>query len=100
MKAVRFTVPKFKFRKLLFVGSAGQPGAVAYGFEDDDAADYFVARKVAVLTDDTPDVVFSRDEIDLDPDTVWAPGTPASIGIAGQKVLPPASGAASNGGDA
>lgn len=97
MKAVRFTVPKFKFRKLLFVGGAGEPGAVVYGFEDDDAADYFVARKVAVATTDAPDVVFSREEIDIDPETVWAPGTPAAIGTAGQKVLPAAPAVSSGG---
>lgn len=90
MKAVRFTVPKFKFRRLLFTGAVdgdGNPTGPVFGFEDDDAADYFVARKAAAHTADAPDVIFTKDEIDIDPATVWANGTPAEIGIAGQRVL-------------
>lgn len=89
MQAVKFK-GKWKQGRLTFVGKETGDGTVVgpvYGFEDPDAAPFFLATGFAVATDEEPDIVVTKDELDLDPATTWAPGTPASIGIAGQKVL-------------
>lgn len=78
--AIKFK-SKWKQGKILFV-----PGAV-YGFEDEDAPAFFIATGFAEATGDAPDVVFSKEEIDIDPNTRWAQGTPTEIATPGQKVL-------------
>ena len=47
---------------------------VNYGFEDPDAADFFIALGWADTVDAEPDVTITADELDIDPETVWAYG--------------------------
>lgn len=49
------------------------PG-VAYGFEDVDAAPFFKACGWASDSADTPAVIISQDELDIDPETTFADG--------------------------
>lgn len=73
-----------------FVGKTQEDGSVVgpvYGFEDPDAAPFFLATGFFVATDEAPDIVYSKDEIDINPDTRWNRATPAEYGAAGQKVI-------------
>jgi hypothetical protein len=45
---------------------------VVYGFEDPDAAPFFTALGFGETTDETPVVVISADELNIDPETVMA----------------------------
>lgn len=52
---------------------AFHPG-VPYGFEDQDAEPYFKAAFGAEDTDDEPSVIFTQDEVSIDPDTIFGGG--------------------------
>ena len=47
---------------------------IVYGFEDTDAAPYFMAAGWAEISNDEPQVVITLGEIDIDPETVFADG--------------------------
>ena len=49
------------------------PG-IPLGFEDQDAIDFFIAAGQASPTDKTPAIVYSKDQIDVDPMTKFASG--------------------------
>lgn len=76
--------------RIRFVGKTLDDGSVvgpAYGFEDPDAAPFLLATGFFVATDDAPDIVYSKDEIDIDPAVAWAKGTPPAIGKGGVRVM-------------
>ena len=50
------------------------PGIV-YGFEDPDAVPYFVAAGWADPSNEDPAMIVTLEEIDIDPETVFAGGT-------------------------
>lgn len=47
---------------------------VNYGFEDPDAAAFFTAMGWAEPTTEAADVVISKEDLDIDPETVWGYG--------------------------
>lgn len=58
------------------------PNKVVYGFEDPDAAPYFVAAGWAEDSPEDPDITVPSGVIEIDPETVFATGPNR-----GQKVL-------------
>lgn len=89
MQALKFK-SKWKQTRMTFVGKTLENGDVVgpvYGFEDPDAAPFFLATGFAVATDEPVDILITKDELDIDPATSWAAGTPPAIGIAGQKLV-------------
>lgn len=66
-----------RFNRRFKHGRADFHPGVAYGFEDPDAAPYFLARGVAEEDAGEPAVIFTLGEIDIHPLTVWnCPGDP------------------------
>jgi hypothetical protein len=47
-----------------------QPGSIV-GFEDPDAAPYFIAAGWAEPSDEEPSIVYTQGEVDVDPTTVF-----------------------------
>lgn len=64
---------------------------LVYAFEDPDAKAYFLAMGWAEETADPADVTVTLDEINIDPETVWADGP-----LKGTPVMPERAAAARN----
>lgn len=76
--------------RLPFVGKTQEDGTVVgpvYGFEDPDVEPFLLATGFFVETDEEADIIITLDELDIDPDTTWAKGTPAEYGRACSRVL-------------
>lgn len=60
-----------KFKELIRHGREQLVPGIALGFEDPDAEPYFLAVGWAEETDEEPVRVYSQEEIDIDPLTVY-----------------------------